>query len=74
MDNTTKRNLEARCKGCEYCRFIKAQDEWSFHGCFCEPYKGKWIAQIENCPKGETNYEQKIIDSLGVPKEILWNM
>lgn len=41
------------CIGCEHCRYIKAQDGWGFHGCFCEPYKGKYVTQIENCPKNE---------------------
>lgn len=41
----------SRCAGCKHCKRLKAQDDWSFYGCFHKPYKGKWIAEIENCPK-----------------------
>ena len=50
MSKTTRRD-PSRCAGCEHCKWLKAQDDWSFHGCFHKPYKGKWIAEIENCPK-----------------------
>ena len=40
-----------RCAGCEHSKWVKAQDDWGFHGCFHEPYKGKWCAEIEYCPK-----------------------
>ena len=43
---------EKRCVGCEYCKKIYAQYDWSFLGCRCEPYRGKWIVEIEKCPKG----------------------
>lgn len=40
-----------RCDGCCDCRIIQANGGWSFNGCFHEPYHGKWVAEIENCPK-----------------------
>lgn len=44
-------------KECEHCRGIKAQDGWKFKGCFCPPYRGKFIGEIKECPikaqKGE---------------------
>lgn len=39
------------CAKCEHCRKVYAQDQWSFWGCYHEPYHGKWIAQIKFCPK-----------------------
>ena len=40
-----------RCKGCKYERKINAQNDWWFKACYCEPYNGKHIAEIEKCPK-----------------------
>ena len=50
MSEPTRRNT-SRCEGCEDCKWVKAQDDWGFHGCFHKPYKGRWIAEIEYCPK-----------------------
>lgn len=41
------------CRNCPDCRKVYAQGNWSFHGCYHEPYHGKWIAEIEKCPKEE---------------------
>ena len=56
----TKEQLERneRCKGCKYCKRVYAQNDWCFHGCYCRPYTGKWIIEIENCPR-ETVEETK---------------
>lgn len=44
-------------KICEHCHGVKAQDGWRFRGCFCPPNKGKYIADVKDCPtnaqKGE---------------------
>ena len=40
-----------RCEGCEFCKRVHANGNWSFFGCYHQPYRGKWVAQIENCPK-----------------------
>lgn len=42
---------KGRCEGCRYARTIYATGNWKFIGCVHEPYKGKWVAQIEYCPK-----------------------
>lgn len=42
---------EKKCKHCEHCRRVYAQNGWSIVGCFHEPYRGKWIAEIKECPK-----------------------
>jgi len=39
-----------RCQDCNYCKHISAGD-WSFYGCQHEPYKGKWVVEIKDCPK-----------------------
>lgn len=41
------------CRDCKYCRVVYANGGWSFLGCYCEPYHGKWCKEIktENCPK-----------------------
>lgn len=43
---------KGRCKGCEHGRETSAGN-WSFLGCYCKPYKGKWVAEIKDCPKKE---------------------
>ena len=40
-----------RCKGCNYCKKVREQNKWWFYGCYCRPYNGKWIIEIENCPR-----------------------
>lgn len=40
---------------CEFCDFAMCIDKWGERkilGCKHEPYKGKWIAEIKECPKG----------------------
>ena len=51
------RGRAIRCAVCRDCNWVKAQDDWGFHGCFHKPYKGKWIVEIEKCPK-ESESEQ----------------
>lgn len=38
------------CDGCRYCRTVYAAGGWSFRGCYHNPYHGKWVAEIQNCP------------------------
>ena len=40
-----------RCKKCKHSKVINAQDDWFFRGCYCKPYRGKWVSEIENCPE-----------------------
>jgi hypothetical protein len=45
-----------RCKGCPYADVVRAQENFMFLGCRHAPYRGKWVAEIETCPKeGEAN-------------------
>ena len=41
----------SECEKCEHSKRICAQGEWWFRACYCEPYRGKWIQEIESCPK-----------------------
>ena len=45
---------EGRCKHCEYCQIVTAVGWWQFAGCFHPPYRGKWVAEIKDCPTGIT--------------------
>ena len=45
-------------KECKYCKGIAAQDGWRFRGCFCSPFKGKFIRDIKECPKKKQKGEQ----------------
>jgi len=44
---------------CKYARLVHANGGWSFYGCTHEPYHGKWIAEIEECPLGKTPEEEE---------------
>lgn len=44
-------DASGRCVGCESCKTVIASDGFSFKGCFHIPYHGKWIAEIQDCPK-----------------------
>ena len=38
------------CNDCPHCVDRKDQYGWHFKGCFGGPYKGKFIAEIDECP------------------------
>jgi hypothetical protein len=42
---------DGRCKGCKYAKTMVANGQWQFVGCTHEPHKGKWVAEIKQCPK-----------------------
>ena len=44
---------------CEYARMITANGGWSFYGCTHEPFRGKWIAEINECPLGKTPEQER---------------
>ena len=46
-----------RCDGCKHCKVIYANGGWSFLGCYHQPYHGKWVAKIKDCPKAEKGGE-----------------
>ena len=48
-----------RCKPCEYGRVVVATGQFMFLGCYCEPYRGKWVAEIKNCPIGRKGEEKR---------------
>ena len=49
---------DSRCKGCEYCMGVSANG-FNFFGCYCIPYKGKWVVEIKDseCPLGRKHNE-----------------
>lgn len=40
-----------RCKGCPYADVVRGTDGFIFLGCRHAPYRGKWVAEIKECPK-----------------------
>ena len=51
----TVEERKQRCRKCEYSKHVNAQNDWGFPGCYKSPYKGKWIIEIEDCPKEVEN-------------------
>ena len=45
--------MAERCNGCRWSKIVYAGDQWNFVGCYHEPYKGKWVAEIKDCPNGK---------------------
>lgn len=40
-----------RCKNCKYCRDVYTQSpQKKIRGCYHEPYRGKWVTEIDVCP------------------------
>lgn len=46
-----------QCEKCEYHKHIYAQYGFRFIGCYHEPYHGKWVAEIKECPKESEDTE-----------------
>lgn len=40
-----------RCRGCSFVKEVKGSFDFRFFGCFCPPFKGKWVSEIKDCPK-----------------------
>ena len=40
-----------RCKPCDYAKVVVAENDYMFLGCYCNPYNGKRVAEIKECPK-----------------------
>ncbi len=42
---------KGRCHPCKYARAVFAPGQFMFLGCYHKPYRGKWVAEIKDCPK-----------------------
>ncbi len=61
-------HAKGRCEGCKHRKRVYAQGDYSFYGCYCSPYTGKRVSEIENCPKKPEREEY--IESCAEYKEI----
>lgn len=50
MDADFQKNV---CMDCIHSSFVYSGRNFRFIGCFCEPYKGKWVAELRECPLGK---------------------
>ena len=56
----------ARCNKCEYKgTSVEIDGIRKIEICKCPPYKGKWIEEIEQCPKEENLTEERKDDGKG---------
>lgn len=39
------------CEKCKMSKIVYANGQWNFIGCYHEPYRGKWVCEIKECPK-----------------------
>ena len=42
---------KSKCEKCEFMRRYSMRP-WVMLGCTHKPYKGKWVAEINKCPRG----------------------
>ena len=52
MEYSTEDRITGRCLECKSAKIVRALGGWSFVGCYHQPYRGKWTAEIKDCPKG----------------------
>ena len=50
FEDKFKKVRKERCDGCKYCKLVRANGGFSFYGCHHKPYRGKWVAEIKDCP------------------------
>lgn len=44
-----------KCETCGKARVVyDGTGGWSFIGCYHNPYNGKWVVEIKDCPKEKT--------------------
>lgn len=48
----------SECMNCSSNRLVRCYGGFEFRGCYHDPYKGKWIAEIKGCPKIVVNNEK----------------
>ena len=52
------------CNNCPHCVDRKDQYGWHFKGCFGGPYKGKFIAEIDECPLEQEQPEVDLAEEI----------
>lgn len=57
MEFFDNKQRHERCEKCKFCKRIYANGNWSFFACYHPPYRGKWVAEIKDCPKAEKGGE-----------------
>lgn len=51
------------CHGCKYNHLIRQDQFGKYLGCYKEPYKGKWVVEIDKCPNQLQNKKEKKNDN-----------
>ena len=57
IEDKFRKVQKERCDGCKYCKVVHANGGFSFYGCHHKPYRGKWVAEIKDCPKATRERE-----------------
>ena len=50
MEEKYRKVRKERCDRCEYCKEVNCNGGFTFYGCHHKPYRGKWVAEIKDCP------------------------
>lgn len=55
-----ERNM--RCDECKYCRDVyTSPPQVKIRGCYHEPYRGKWVTEIDVCPWYKTDTDSMLM-------------
>lgn len=47
----TELQIDRKCSKCRFRKIFDCGDGFKILGCMHEPYHGKWVAEIDECPR-----------------------
>lgn len=47
----TGTQIDKWCRNCRYSEIFNCGDGFKILGCMHEPYHGKWVTEIDECPR-----------------------
>jgi hypothetical protein len=59
LEDEFRKVRKGRCDGCYHCKLVHCNGGFSFLGCYHTPYRGKWVAEIKDCPKNGERSERE---------------
>lgn len=51
LEDKFRKVRKERCDGRKNCKLVHCNGGFSFYGCYNNPYHGKWVGEIKDCPK-----------------------
>ena len=54
----TALQINKECSKCRFRKIFDCDDNFKILGCMHEPYHGKWVVEIDECPKKKRREEE----------------